>query len=226
MFCFPCNLLPFVCPHLPFALILQICHPTYFVSCSFCENGELHCSRDCGNFNLFLHKWLLCQTVYHIIKEMHCVFSWSPVSACKNGKVCIHCAEYPVNTARKTCDSLSKPTVGQQMTYQHEGKRTDVLPLIGPSSASELKDFWCDFQGTDMACDSGCYCPHDQYEDHFGNCVPLENCTCVYSGKVFHTGQHVRTNCKTWYLHYSCFPASWYEKPMRPWCINDVYCIL
>lgn len=58
VFCFPCNLFPIVCPHLPFALILQICHPAYCVSCSFCENGELHCSRDCGNFNLFLHKWL------------------------------------------------------------------------------------------------------------------------------------------------------------------------
>uniref|UniRef100_A0A3Q0T6V3 VWFD domain-containing protein n=1 Tax=Amphilophus citrinellus TaxID=61819 RepID=A0A3Q0T6V3_AMPCI len=43
---------------------------------------------------------------------------------------------------------------------------------------------------------SGCYCPHDQYEDHHGNCVSRDNCTCVYSGKVFSAGQHVKTNCK------------------------------
>ncbi|XP_023278689.1 mucin-5B-like [Seriola lalandi dorsalis] len=93
-----------------------------------CENGELHCSKDCG---------------------------------CRNGKVCVHCSEFPVNTAQKTCDSLRKPL-----------------------SAS-------------MTCESGCYCPHDQYQDHRGNCVSLDNCTCVYSGKVFSAGQHVKTNCKT-----------------------------
>ncbi|XP_054480407.1 mucin-19-like [Anoplopoma fimbria] len=93
-----------------------------------CENGELHCSKDCG---------------------------------CRNGKVCVHCSENPVNTAQKTCDYISKPT------------------------------------GANMTCESGCYCPHDQYEDHNGNCVSLDNCTCVYSGKVFSAGQHVKTNCKT-----------------------------
>uniref|UniRef100_A0A8D0CVG8 Mucin 6, oligomeric mucus/gel-forming n=1 Tax=Sander lucioperca TaxID=283035 RepID=A0A8D0CVG8_SANLU len=51
--------------------------------------------------------------------------------------------------------------------------------------------------GAKMTCESGCYCPNDQYEDHRGNCVSLHNCTCVYSGKVFSAGQHVKTNCKT-----------------------------
>ncbi|TDG96795.1 hypothetical protein EPR50_G00232720 [Perca flavescens] len=77
---------------------------------------------------------------------------------CRNGKVCVHCSKNVVNTAPKTCDSLSKP--------------------MG-------------------ACESGCYCPNDQYEDHRGNCVSLYNCTCMYSGKVFSAGQHVKTNCKT-----------------------------
>ncbi|XP_068163615.1 mucin-6 [Antennarius striatus] len=80
---------------------------------------------------------------------------------CRNGKVCVHCGETPMNTAQKTCDSLSKPMV------------------------------------TSMTCDSGCYCPHNQYEDHHGNCVLMDNCTCVYSGEIFNAGQHVRTNCKT-----------------------------
>uniref|UniRef100_A0A3Q3LAB6 Mucin-19-like n=1 Tax=Mastacembelus armatus TaxID=205130 RepID=A0A3Q3LAB6_9TELE len=129
-----------------------------------CENGELHCSKDCG---------------------------------CRNGKVCVHCSEYPVNTAQKTCDSLSKPL------------------------------------GASMTCESGCYCPQDQYEDHHGNCVPLDNCTCVYSGKVFSAGEHVKTNCKKctcgqgqWHCkdepcprkcqvygngHYQTFDSKWYR---------------
>uniref|UniRef100_A0A7N8XZ23 Mucin-19-like n=1 Tax=Mastacembelus armatus TaxID=205130 RepID=A0A7N8XZ23_9TELE len=115
----------------------------------------------------------------------------------RNGKVCVHCSEYPVNTAQKTCDSLSKPL------------------------------------GASMTCESGCYCPQDQYEDHHGNCVPLDNCTCVYSGKVFSAGEHVKTNCKKctcgqgqWHCkdepcprkcqvygngHYQTFDSKWYR---------------
>uniref|UniRef100_A0A3Q0T4W6 VWFD domain-containing protein n=1 Tax=Amphilophus citrinellus TaxID=61819 RepID=A0A3Q0T4W6_AMPCI len=47
-----------------------------------------------------------------------------------------------------------------------------------------------------MACESGCYCPYNQYEDHYGNCVSRNNCTCVYSGKVYRAGEQVNTNCK------------------------------
>lgn len=54
------------------------------------------------------------------------------------------------------------------------------------------------FKGTSMTCKSGCYCPDNKYEDHHGNCVSVDECTCVYSGKVFNAGQSVNTNCKTW----------------------------
>ncbi|XP_010792605.1 mucin-19 [Notothenia coriiceps] len=125
--------------------------------------------------------------------ELNC----SQDCGCRNGKVCVHCSEYPVNTAQKTCESLSKP------------------------------------MGTNMTCVSGCYCPHDQYEDHRGHCVSLDNCTCVYSGKVFSAGQHVSTDCKTcvcgqgqWLCrdepcsgkcqvygngHYQTFDSNWYR---------------
>ncbi|XP_033987159.1 mucin-2-like [Trematomus bernacchii] len=125
--------------------------------------------------------------------ELNC----SQDCGCRNGKVCVHCSEYPVNTAQKTCESLSKP------------------------------------MGTNMTCESGCYCPHDQYEDHRGHCVSLDNCTCVYSGKVFSAGQLVSTNCKTcvcgqgqWLCrdepcsgkcqvygngHYQTFDSNWYR---------------
>ncbi|XP_037551804.1 mucin-19 [Nematolebias whitei] len=93
-----------------------------------CEDGELHCSKDCG---------------------------------CRNGKVCFRCSEFPVNTAQKTCDSLSKPL------------------------------------GSSGTCESGCFCSENEYEDHYGSCVPKNNCTCVYGGKVFGAGQRVQTSCKT-----------------------------
>ncbi|XP_024864789.1 mucin-19 isoform X2 [Kryptolebias marmoratus] len=80
---------------------------------------------------------------------------------CSNGKICFRCSESPVNTAQKTCDSLSKPL------------------------------------GFNVTCESGCYCPENEYEDHFGRCVPRNNCTCVYSGKVFGAGELVKTSCKT-----------------------------
>ncbi|KAI3366869.1 hypothetical protein L3Q82_009520 [Scortum barcoo] len=116
---------------------------------------------------------------------------------CKNGTVCVHCSENQINTAQKTCDSLSKP------------------------------------MGTNITCESGCYCPEGQYEDHRGNCVPLDRCSCVYSGKVFSPGEHVRTNCKLclcgngqWHCkdepcpgkcqvygngHYQTFDSKWYR---------------
>uniref|UniRef100_A0A3Q3KT56 VWFD domain-containing protein n=1 Tax=Labrus bergylta TaxID=56723 RepID=A0A3Q3KT56_9LABR len=84
-----------------------------------------------------------------------------------------------------------------------------------------------------MTCENGCYCPYDQYEDHRGNCVSLDECTCVYSGKVFGEGQSVKSNCKTctcgqgqWHCkdepcsgrcqvygngHYQTFDSKWYR---------------
>ncbi|XP_062299707.1 mucin-2-like [Scomber scombrus] len=88
---------------------------------------------------------------------------------CSNGMVCVHCSQHSVNTAQKTCDSLSKP------------------------------------RDASMTCESGCYCPHNHYIDHHGNCVSSENCTCMYSGKVFSAGQSVKTNCKTC----TCSQAQW-----------------
>ncbi|XP_031721465.1 mucin-19 [Anarrhichthys ocellatus] len=65
------------------------------------------------------------------------------------------------------------------------------------NTAQKTCDYISKPTGASVTCESGCYCPHDQYEDHHGNCVSLNNCTCVYSGKVFSAGQRVKTNCKT-----------------------------
>ncbi|XP_077355012.1 mucin 5e [Festucalex cinctus] len=66
------------------------------------------------------------------------------------------------------------------------------------------------------SCESGCYCPRDEYEDHNGNCVPLENCTCVYSGEVFSVGQTVKSKCKTC----TCNRGQWQckDKPCSEKC--------
>uniref|UniRef100_UPI003AB0136A mucin-6 n=1 Tax=Centroberyx gerrardi TaxID=166262 RepID=UPI003AB0136A len=116
---------------------------------------------------------------------------------CRNGKVCVYCSHNSVNTAQKTCYSLSKPL--------HAA----------------------------MSCQSGCYCPDGQYEDHHGECVSEDNCTCAYSGKVYSAGVSVKTDCKTclcsygkWHCeyqpcskkcqvygngHYQTFDSKWYR---------------
>uniref|UniRef100_W5NGT4 VWFD domain-containing protein n=1 Tax=Lepisosteus oculatus TaxID=7918 RepID=W5NGT4_LEPOC len=45
-------------------------------------------------------------------------------------------------------------------------------------------------------CQSGCYCPEGKYEDHNGNCVSREDCTCTYSGEVFKPGTNINLHCK------------------------------
>uniref|UniRef100_A0A8C5DCD2 Mucin-2-like n=1 Tax=Gouania willdenowi TaxID=441366 RepID=A0A8C5DCD2_GOUWI len=84
-----------------------------------------------------------------------------------------------------------------------------------------------------LTCESGCYCPYGQFEDHNGHCTNRYNCTCMYSGKVFSPGQQVKTNCKTcvcgggqWHCrndpcpgrcqvygkgHYQTFDSKWYR---------------
>ncbi|KAM8910374.1 mucin-6-like [Spinachia spinachia] len=78
----------------------------------------------------------------------------------------------------------------------------------------------CDYiskpKGTIETCKSGCYCPDHTYEDHHGNCVSLDECTCVFSGKAFSAGQQVNSNCKTC----TCYRGQWHciEKPCRGQC--------
>ncbi|KAM7366979.1 hypothetical protein PAMP_014909 [Pampus punctatissimus] len=137
-----------------------------------------------------------------VLDGQHCIcengkLNCSKDCGCSKGMVCVHCSQHSVNTAQKTCDSLSKPLV------------------------------------VNMTCESGCYCPHNQYKDHHGNCVSSDSCTCMYSGKVFSAGQTVKTDCKTctcshgqWHCtkepcpgkcqvygngHYQTFDYKWYR---------------
>nr|XP_015195190.1 PREDICTED: mucin-19-like [Lepisosteus oculatus] len=49
---------------------------------------------------------------------------------------------------------------------------------------------------TSEECQSGCYCPEGKYEDHNGNCVPHEDCTCTYSGQVYKPGEKLNLHCQ------------------------------
>uniref|UniRef100_A0A8C9WCB1 VWFD domain-containing protein n=1 Tax=Scleropages formosus TaxID=113540 RepID=A0A8C9WCB1_SCLFO len=49
----------------------------------------------------------------------------------------------------------------------------------------------------DKLCQSGCFCPTGLYEDHYGNCVPRESCSCVSGEEKYRSGDVVEDNCKT-----------------------------
>uniref|UniRef100_A0A8C3B0N0 Uncharacterized protein n=1 Tax=Cyclopterus lumpus TaxID=8103 RepID=A0A8C3B0N0_CYCLU len=122
--------------------------------------------------------------------------------------------------------------------YHHSGATAPGSVCVHCSedpmnTAQKTCDYISKPTGASRTCESGCYCPYDQYEDHHGNCASLSNCTCVYSGKVFSAGQQVKTNCKTcicgqgqWHCqdepcpgqcqvygngHYQTFDSKWYR---------------
>ncbi|KAI1888567.1 hypothetical protein AGOR_G00186500 [Albula goreensis] len=72
---------------------------------------------------------------------------------------------------------------------------------------------------TDKSCESGCYCPEGQYEDHNGSCVSPENCTCLFSGVVYTSGQSVTSTCQAC----TCKGGEWecVDKPCSGKC--EVY---
>ncbi|KAM8910582.1 mucin-6-like [Spinachia spinachia] len=78
----------------------------------------------------------------------------------------------------------------------------------------------CDYIGkpidTSEDCESGCFCPAHLYEDHHGNCVSLDECTCVFSGKAFSAGQQVNSNCNPC----TCYRGQWHciDKPCPGQC--------
>ncbi|XP_077400023.1 mucin-6-like [Vanacampus margaritifer] len=99
---------------------------------------------------------------------------------------------YDTRACNLTCHSLSGadprcqlgdgPVDGcgcQEGTHLNEGRRC--------TSKAECQ---CHHQGTALP-------PGPVHQDHIGNCVPLENCTCVYSGEVFSVGQTVKSKCKS-----------------------------
>ncbi|XP_035283048.1 mucin-2-like isoform X8 [Anguilla anguilla] len=45
-------------------------------------------------------------------------------------------------------------------------------------------------------CESGCYCPDGQYEDHNGTCVAPADCPCLFSGVAYKSGETVTYDCQ------------------------------
>ncbi|KAM9328384.1 mucin-19 [Pholidichthys leucotaenia] len=134
---------------------------------------------------------------------------------------------YSMRTCNHTCCSLSGPDISCDW---------DDDPVEGcgcPEGTYLNEDNTCTLKITTTTCESGCYCPQDQYDDHHGNCVSLDNCTCLYRGKVFAAGQYVKSSCKKcvcdqgqWHCqdepcpgtcqvygigHYQTFDSKWYR---------------
>ncbi|CAH1263783.1 MUC5AC [Branchiostoma lanceolatum] len=59
----------------------------------------------------------------------------------------------------------------------------------------------------DVGCVAGCNCPEGQLLDDEGQCVHLEDCTCVdiYTGEVFPAGKRIKQGCKVC----ECIEAKW-----------------
>ncbi|XP_035763536.1 mucin-2-like [Neolamprologus brichardi] len=156
---------------------------------------------------------------------------------------------YDIQPFNRTCRSLSEPSPACEVddspvegcgcpkgTYLNRCKNGKVCVHCSENPIKTVQKT-CDGLSKplvdDKVCENGCYCPHDQYEDHHGNCVSRDNCTCVYSGKVFRAGETVKTNCKNcvcgwgqWDCtdepcpgtcqvygngHYQTFDSKWYQ---------------
>ncbi|XP_056605024.1 mucin-2-like [Triplophysa dalaica] len=103
-----------------------------------CENGQLRCPEECGsivgkegcgNRNLSTEIWIfkiqdaICknnftcffylewkmQNFLKIIFAVQYMLSKLSFLGCLVGKICVHCSQIPVNTAYRTCESLTKP---------------------------------------------------------------------------------------------------------------------
>nr|XP_015208041.1 PREDICTED: mucin-19-like [Lepisosteus oculatus] len=79
----------------------------------------------------------------------------------------------------------------------HLFKRYRQAKGAAAAAIAEVKThLWEELGPISEECQSGCYCPEGKYEDHNGNCVSREDCTCTYSGEVFKPGTNINLHCK------------------------------
>ncbi|XP_029105789.1 mucin-6-like [Scleropages formosus] len=106
------------------------------------------------------------------------------------GKVFSGSEPVEVNGQKCTCEHgkpvcTEKPACPLPKTYKHcSGLQRTCDALTKPMIEDKL-------------CQSGCFCPTGLYEDHYGNCVPRESCSCVSGEEKYRSGDVVEDNCKT-----------------------------
>ncbi|KAM9171971.1 von Willebrand factor isoform 2-T2 [Pangshura tecta] len=62
--------------------------------------------------------------------------------------------------------------------------------------------------GCNEFCMEGCYCPHGQYIDEHGDCVPKSQCSCYYDGEIFQpddvfSDHYTMCYCENGFMHCS-----------------------
>ncbi|KAM4523928.1 mucin-19-like [Fundulus diaphanus] len=125
--------------------------------------------------------------------KLHC----SKDCGCGDGKVCLHCSEFPENTAQKTCDSLNKP-LGANVTC--------VSGCYCPPNQYE------DHHGRCVSRNS-CTCMYSGQVFSAGDQVKTncKTCTCI-QGQWSCTDETCTGKCQVYGNgHYQTFDSKWYR---------------
>uniref|UniRef100_A0AAY4BJU5 VWFD domain-containing protein n=1 Tax=Denticeps clupeoides TaxID=299321 RepID=A0AAY4BJU5_9TELE len=218
-----------------------------------------NCTRPCEGNQVFSHAMHACNRTCRALSEPYNMCSWDsePVEGCgcpegthldwdseNKNKVCVRRADCycyysggRVKPGNATIDGrkcrLFKPT-------QKVDNRTIIYAylssldcLSGKACVHCPSQYTNDTTEKEIVCVSGCYCPEGFFEDHNGECVLLEECTCAFSGLVYYSGDIVDNNCQKcvcekghWKCsekscvgkcqvygngHYQTFDSNWYQ---------------
>ncbi|XP_036004742.1 mucin-19 [Fundulus heteroclitus] len=125
--------------------------------------------------------------------KLHC----SKDCGCEDGKVCLHCSEFPENTAQKTCDGLNKPL---------DANVTCVSGCYCPPNQYE------DHHGRCVSRNS-CTCMYSGQVFSAGEQVKTncKTCTCI-QGQWSCTDETCTGKCQVYGNgHYQTFDSKWYR---------------
>lgn len=78
--------------------------------------------------------------------------------------------------------------------YLHQLMFIQALSLL--ISALLISSHW----QLSQLCVSGCICPKGLLLSHDGSCIKKEQCSCVYSGKHYTSGESAKIQCDNWYV--------------------------
>uniref|UniRef100_A0A674KEJ4 von Willebrand factor n=1 Tax=Terrapene triunguis TaxID=2587831 RepID=A0A674KEJ4_9SAUR len=126
------------------------------------------------------------------------------VCSCSDGKDCLCAAvsTYATACARKGVliewrePDFCSMTCPEGQIYQQCG-----TPCNQTCRALSYPDVGCN-----EVCMEGCYCPHGQYIDEHGDCVPKSQCSCYYDGEIFQpddvfSDHYTMCYCENGFMH-------------------------
>ncbi|EMP38449.1 von Willebrand factor [Chelonia mydas] len=126
------------------------------------------------------------------------------VCSCSDGKDCLCAAvsTYATACARKGVliewrePDFCSMTCSEGQIYQQCG-----TPCNQTCRSLSYPDVGCN-----EFCMEGCYCPHGQYIDEHGDCVPKSQCSCYYDGEIFQpddvfSDHYTMCYCENGFMH-------------------------